>query len=88
MLYHRVDCPHCGNEVAVNEAKDTIKCKWCRRLISIKFERGKGKKVTCIVEPLDFPEDSKPTFKTRSQWEEEDIYGTLQNRNSQNPFRR
>lgn len=81
MLYHRTECPHCGNEITVNEAKETLKCRWCRRLVSVKFERGKGKKFNCIVKPMDFPENSKPSAKSLSQWEEEDMYGH-KNRNS------
>lgn len=71
MLYNKVDCPHCGNEIVVTSEREEQKCCYCRRLISVKFEkkRRKGKKVNCTVEPIDFPQDSKPFTKNG------DIYG-------------
>lgn len=63
MLYHKVECPHCGNEITVTNAKEIQKCCWCRRLISVKLGRNKRNKVFCNVEPMDFPEDSKPFIK-------------------------
>jgi len=65
MLRHYVECPHCGNETEVKDVKDVQKCRWCRRLISAKFERRGKKKYRCTVEPVDFPESDfeANTFK-------------------------
>lgn len=62
MLYQKVECPHCGNEITVNDTRSEDKCRWCRRLISVKFLRNKNKKrkFICEVEPLDFPDEFKP----------------------------
>lgn len=67
MLRQKVECPHCGNEIVVNEMREREKCHWCRRLLSVKFEKSKGKRFDCIVEPIDFPDDSKPFIKDRKE---------------------
>ena len=71
MLFYRAECPHCGNEITVNNAKEIQKCCWCRRLISVKLTRNK-KKIRCEVEPIDFPEEKKQNY---SRWKDEDVYG-------------
>lgn len=58
MLYHRTECPHCGNEITVRNENENQKCRWCKRLVSAKFSR-RGKKVLCEVEAVDFPEKGK-----------------------------
>jgi hypothetical protein len=75
MLHYRTECPHCGNEITVSNEKGVQKCRWCRRLISVKLERTKKRKIRCEVEPMDFPEEQK---KSHSRWKEEDIYGRRQ----------
>lgn len=74
MLYSKVDCPHCGNEITVNNTRETQKCRWCRRLISVKFDKpkknGKKIKIRCRVEVVDFPET-----QNLNEWTDEDIYG-------------
>lgn len=55
MLYYKTECPHCGNEITVNNGKETQKCRWCRRIISVKIEKIKKKRFKCEVEPIDFP---------------------------------
>ena len=76
MLYHKVECPHCGNEINVNDSREVHKCRWCRRLVSAKFERTNGKKFKCEVEAMDFPEEQKRNqVKSFSKWRDEDIYG-------------
>lgn len=74
MLYHKTECPHCGNEITVNNGKRTQKCRWCRRLISVNLYRVK-RKIRCEVEPMDFPEDQDFTKQSYSKWKDEDIYG-------------
>lgn len=80
MLYRKVDCPHCGNIMSVSNEYETSKCKWCRRLVSVKF-KGTGKKAKVEVEPIDFPEEEKANYqnsyqrKSYSNWEDQDIYG-------------
>ena len=69
MMYRKVECPHCGNEITVNNTKEEDKCRWCRRLISIKFKKTGKNKFNVEVEPIDFPKDSKPKYK------KEDFYG-------------
>lgn len=71
MLRQKVECPHCGNDIVVNDMREREKCHWCKRLLSVRFEKGKGKRFTCEVEPLDFPEGSKP-FRNNK---EEDFCG-------------
>jgi hypothetical protein len=71
MLFCRTECPHCGNDITVNNAKEVQKCCWCRRLVSVKIERKK-KKVRCEVEAIDFPEDQKKDY---SRWKDEGNYG-------------
>lgn len=80
MIYRRVECPHCGNDIGVSDAKETHKCRWCRRLISVKFI-GKGKKARCEVEATDFPEENvqNKKIKNYSKWKEEDVYGCFRN---------
>lgn len=69
MLYQKVDCPHCGNEITVSNLKETQKCQWCRRLVSVKLER-KGKKIKCDVEAIDFAEKTvKKTNYSRRKGE-------------------
>ena len=77
MLYRRVECPHCGNAVTVNNARETQKCCWCRRLLSVKLEKTSKKKIRCEVEPVDFPEGQKQDYRKQnySKWKDEDIYG-------------
>lgn len=59
-MYRKVDCPHCGNEITVNSDTDVRKCRWCKRLVAVNFERkGKGKKVKCKVEAIDFPDEKE-----------------------------
>lgn len=73
----RVECPHCGNEMIVSDLKDTVKCCWCKRLMSVRFA-GKGKKASVIVEAIDFPtkrETPFNEFKSYDSWKDEDIYG-------------
>ena len=78
MQYRKVDCPHCGNMMTVNSEYETSKCKWCRRLVSVKF-KDTGKKAKVEVEAIDFPEDEKENRKdfrrSYSNWKDEDIYG-------------
>ena len=72
MLYTKVDCPHCGNEITVNDTRKIQKCCWCRRLVSVKFDKSrKGKKkFRCSVEAADFPEPQNINERM-----EKDIYG-------------
>jgi len=65
MLYSKVECPHCGNEITVNNAKKEDKCRWCRRLISVSFNKNKKNKIDCEVKPLDFPDESNFLLKNR-----------------------
>lgn len=75
MLHHKVDCPHCGNEITVNNMRETQKCCWCRRLISVKLERVNKKKIRCEVEPVDFPEEQDSRKQSYSRWKDDEIYG-------------
>lgn len=56
MLYRKVECPHCGNEIVVTGTKEPQKCCWCRRLVLAKFKKLKKNKVICEVEAVDFPD--------------------------------
>ena len=53
MLHRKVECPHCGNEIIVNNAREFAKCNWCRRVVKVKFT-GSGKKAKVIVKDADF----------------------------------
>ena len=71
----KVDCPHCGNEMVVSNYKDTAKCYWCKRLMSVKFD-GNGKKAKITVEAIDFPPKERSIDeRSYDSWKEEDIYG-------------
>lgn len=59
MLYCRTECPHCGNEITVNNTREIQKCRWCRRSISVKLGRTSKKKIWCEVKPMDFTENQK-----------------------------
>lgn len=61
MYYSKVDCPHCGNEIIVNNAREFAKCNWCRRAVKVKFI-GSGKKAKVIVKDADFPDEQKFKF--------------------------
>lgn len=71
-MFYEAECPHCGNEITVNNFKDNQKCRWCRRPISVKLERISKKKIRCEVKPMDFPEEQKKDY---SKWEDDGIYG-------------
>lgn len=75
MLYRKVECPTCGNEIVVNGGSQVQKCCYCRRLMTVKFYRRKpkSKKLICEVEAMDFPEPQTP--KSYSNWRDKDIYG-------------
>ena len=75
MLYCRIECPHCGNEITVNNAREIQKCCWCRRLISVNLRRENGKKVRCEVEPTDFPKNQDNQKQSYSRWKDDDVYG-------------
>ncbi len=78
MIYRKVDCPHCGNEITVKRVREGQKCEWCRRLVKATFyQKRKGKKWFVEVEPMDFPEDNPGGFKKRNMndWEDKDVYG-------------
>lgn len=72
MVFHKTECPHCGNEITVHNGKETQKCCWCRRLMSVKIQKTGKKKFRCEVEAIDFPEEQKKNY---SKWKDEDIYG-------------
>ena len=73
MLRRGIDCPHCGNEIIVNNAKQTTKCRWCRRIVSVRFV-GNGKGAKVYVEAIDF-QPSDPLYRSYDNWKDEDIYG-------------
>ena len=81
MLYHRLECPHCGNEINVNSSKEPQKCHWCRRPILIHLKVRKGKKFEWIAEPVDFEDDKKPQNishdkkKRKPNWSYNDRFG-------------
>lgn len=75
MYYSKVECPHCGNEFTVNNERKSMKCCWCKRRMSIKFERLGKKKVRFTVEPMESLAVQKNDY---SKWEEQDIYGQKQ----------
>ena len=78
MLYHKTECPHCGNEITVNNSKEMQKCRWCRRPISVTLYRTNKKKIRCEVEPMDFPEGQDFRKQSYSRWKDEDVYGCKQ----------
>ena len=61
MMYHRIECPTCGNEMVAESVKEPQKCKWCRRLFLVKLTKRKRKYIW-EAEPADFP---KPADKYR-----------------------
>ena len=64
-------CPHCGNTTPVKSDVEAQKCKWCRRLLSVKVKQIGEKKFHWEVKPKDFP----PQIKSLSEYEMEDVYG-------------
>lgn len=87
MMYRTLPCPHCGNDTTVrseNDPQKPQKCRWCRRLLSVKVKRIKGKKFQWDVEPVEF----QPKIKTLTEYEMEDVYGVrYQCRNPKKPHR-
>ena len=81
MMYNRLECPHCGNEINVSSSKEPQKCHWCRRLFRIHVKRRKGKKFEWIAEPVDFEDDRKSQDVTRikkgrnPRWSYSDRFG-------------
>lgn len=55
MMYHKIECPTCGNETVAKSTKEPQKCKWCQRLFSVNLTKRKGKWLW-QAEPVDFPE--------------------------------
>lgn len=74
MLYKKVECPNCGNEVTAKSVDEPQKCCWCRRLFTAKFIKRKGKKWNCEVEPAEFTEERRRP-NSYNNWRDEDIYG-------------
>jgi ribosomal protein S27E len=73
MFYGKVECPHCGNEITVNNEREIQKCCWCRRVLSVKFERFGKKKSRFNIKPMEFTEEEKKSY---NKWKEEDTYGS------------
>ena len=55
MMYHKIECPTCGNETVAKSVKEPQKCEWCRRLFLVNLTKRKGKYIW-EAEPIDFPE--------------------------------
>ena len=55
MMYHKIECPTCGNEMVAKSVKEPQKCKWCRRLFLVNLTKRKGKWLW-QAKPIDFPE--------------------------------
>ena len=55
MMYHRIECPTCGNEIVAESTKEPQMCKWCRRLFSVNITKRKRKYIW-EAEPIDFQE--------------------------------
>ena len=75
MMYNRLECPHCGNEINVSSSKEPQKCHWCRRLFRIHVKRRKGKKFDWEAEPVDFEDDKKPQRSHKDKWSYNDRFG-------------
>lgn len=75
VLYRRVDCPHCGNEITVNSGKETTKCFWCRRIVEVKFTGNSRKKAKVDVKAIDFPEEQNTKTRSYNSWKDKDVYG-------------
>lgn len=77
MIYQKVDCPHCGNEITVKSVPESQKCQWCRRLVNATFSKGKGKKWRVEVKPVDFPVEQKFNYgkDNRSNRGDNEFYG-------------
>ena len=43
MMYHKIECPICGNEIVAKSVREQQKCNWCRRLFSVNITKIKGK---------------------------------------------
>ena len=55
MMYHRIECPTCGDEIVAESTKEPQRCKWCRRLFSVNLTKRKRKYIW-EAEQIDFPE--------------------------------
>lgn len=62
MMYHRIECPTCGNEIVAESTKELQRCKWCRRLFSVNLTKRKRKYIW-EAEPIDFPESVEQNGK-------------------------
>lgn len=56
MMYNKIECPNCGNEISVSSQQEPQKCKWCRRLLKVKVIKIHGRKFIWEAEPVDFNE--------------------------------
>ena len=56
-MYHKIECPTCGNEIVAKSIKKPQKCSWCRMLFSVNITKRKGKYIW-EAEPVDFPEQA------------------------------
>lgn len=60
MMYRRLDCPTCGNEVTAKSEHEPQKCPWCKRLfkviVKVKNPKSKRRKFNWTPEPVDFEE--------------------------------
>lgn len=66
MLHRKVECPHCGNEIIVNNAREFAKCNWCRRAVKVKFT-GYGKRAKVKVEAVDSFEEQRADNDRRNK---------------------
>lgn len=58
VLYRRIECPHCGNEIMANNLDEPKKCKFCRRKYGVKVHKS-GKKVYFEPILIDFTPDEQ-----------------------------
>ena len=53
MMYSRIECPNCGNDIVAKGVRGAQKCPWCRRLYKVLIEH-KGHKIHWSAEAVEF----------------------------------
>lgn len=78
MMYHTIECPHCGNPTVAKAIPDNQKCRYCRRLYKVTVSKPspKSKKHHWDVELVDFPTKQRlPDFVRRIPVFDRDKFG-------------
>lgn len=53
MMYRKIDCPVCGNEITVKKMRGAQKCPYCKRFFEVEVTKIRNKKYIFNAKELD-----------------------------------